>query len=167
MAKKIIIAKENFADMSIYDPNYQIRFRLISEDRNRVSAWSPIFSVNPDVNFVKNGTSVTIEKHTGYTSLLWNPVKVEKTVSGSVTMSVDLPHYDVWLRWGSSAYGDIGAGTWEYFGRVPSISMSVLKPTTPAGLNHLSVEIYRPGRPVERSNTNGFLMYSTYDFGPV
>lgn len=167
MAKKIIIAKENFADMSIYDPSYQIRFRLISEDRNRVSAWSPIFSVDPEVDFVKNGTSVTIEKHNEYTTLLWNPVKVEKVVDGITTMSADLPHYDVWLRWSDAAYGDIDAGTWEYLGRIPNISASVLKPLVPSGINHLSVEVYRPGRPVQRSNSNGFLLYSTYDFGPV
>lgn len=164
MSKKIIISKTNFPEMSIYDPNYQIRFRIIAENRNRFSAWSPIFSVNPNVEFVPDGTTVTIEKHNEYTNFLWNAVKVTKTVDGVQTISVDLPHYDVWIRWASTTYGDIDAGTWTYMGRMPSTSASLL---VPSGSNHVSIEVYRPGRPVLRSSDNGFLMYATYDYGPV
>jgi hypothetical protein len=164
MSKKLIIPKQQFADMSIYSPEYQIRLRLISEDRNSFSAWSPVYSVNPEVEFVPDGTDVAIEKHSEYTNFLWNAVKVTKTVDGVQTLSIDLPHYDVWIRWSNSSYGDIDAGTWTYMGRMPSTSASLL---VPSGMNHVSVEVYRPGRPVERSNDNGFLMYATYDFSPV
>lgn len=164
MSKKIVISKTNFPEMNINDPNYQVRFRIISENRNRTSAWSPIFSVNPNVEFVADGSSVTIEKHSDYTNFLWNAVKVTKTVDGVQTMSADLPHYDVWIRWASTSYGNINSGTWVYLGRIPSVSISLL---VPSGMNHVSVEVYRPGRPVVRSNDNGFLMYSTYDFSPV
>lgn len=168
MSKKLIISKTNFPEMNINDPNYQVRFRLISENRNRTSAWSPIFSVNPDVEFIPDGAQVIIEKHNDYTNFLWNPVKVTKTVDGVQTMSADLPHYDIWIRWADVDYGltieQKNSGTWSYIGRMPTTSMSLL---VPAGMSHVSIEVYRPGRPVERHLDNGFLMYATYDFSPV
>ena len=59
MTKKLIIPKESFAEMSTASPEYQIRFRLISDDRNRYSAWTPIYSVDPGVTFTATGTTYT------------------------------------------------------------------------------------------------------------
>lgn len=166
MSKKVIIPKENFPEMSTAGPEYQVRFRLISEDRNRFSSWTPIFSVDPGVTFTATGTA-HVEKHNDYTSLVWSPVIVEKEVDGNVTMSAELPHYDLWLRWHTTTYAGINDGTWVYAGRIASTSINVIKPLSPTGINHLSIEIYRPGRPIERSSTNGFLMYSIYNYSPV
>jgi hypothetical protein len=166
MTKKLIIPKESFAEMSTASPEYQIRFRLISDDRNRYSAWTPIYSVDPGVTFTATGTA-HIEKHNDYTLLVWSPVLVEKEVEGTTTMSAELPHYDLWVRWGTTDYAGVNDGTWVYSGRIPATSVNLIKPSSPSGINHVSIEIYRPGRPVERSSTNGFLMYSIYNYSPI
>ena len=46
MSKKLVITAEELANMGISGPDYSVRFRLVSEDRNRFSPWTPIFSVS-------------------------------------------------------------------------------------------------------------------------
>lgn len=46
MSKKIIISPEELTALGVDGPEYYIRFRIISEDRNRVSAWTPIFTIS-------------------------------------------------------------------------------------------------------------------------
>ena len=45
MSKKIIITSAQLAELGFTGPDYQIRFRIISEDRNRISPWTPIFTI--------------------------------------------------------------------------------------------------------------------------
>jgi hypothetical protein len=46
MSKRIIISAEELASLGIdQDPEIYLRFRLVSEDRNRLSAWTPIFEI--------------------------------------------------------------------------------------------------------------------------
>ena len=45
MSKKIIITPAELTALGISGPEYQIRFRIISEDRNRISPWTPIFTI--------------------------------------------------------------------------------------------------------------------------
>lgn len=46
MSKRIIITPEELTALGLSGPDYQIRFRLISEDRNRISPWTPIFTIS-------------------------------------------------------------------------------------------------------------------------
>lgn len=46
MSKKIIITQDELDALGISGPDYYIRFRIISEDRNRISAWTPIFTIS-------------------------------------------------------------------------------------------------------------------------
>lgn len=54
---KLVISPEQFISMGLPNPNdhdpnvagdmvYYVRFRIISEDRNRLSSWSSIFKVS-------------------------------------------------------------------------------------------------------------------------
>ncbi len=47
MAKKIIIPKEQLPNLIAGETLCFLRFRIVSEDRNRVSAWTPVFGVLP------------------------------------------------------------------------------------------------------------------------
>lgn len=42
---KIVITPEQLAAIAS-GPNYYVRFRVVSEDRNRYSAWTPVFTVS-------------------------------------------------------------------------------------------------------------------------
>jgi hypothetical protein len=49
MSQKIVISADDLLNLGVdQDPELYVRYRLVSEDRNRVSAWTPIFVVpNP------------------------------------------------------------------------------------------------------------------------
>jgi hypothetical protein len=144
MSKRIIIPKENFFETNALTRKYGTRFRLTNENRSRFSYWSPIFFIDPGFDFITSG-EVLIEKHTGYSIVIWNPVSIEKDSS----LVSELPSYDLWVRWGTAATD----GTWQYEKRISTTSISVLKPTSPGGIDHLSIEIYRPAKPILRKAT--------------
>jgi len=160
MSKKLIIPKESFGGMSIYSPEYQVRFRLISEDRNRYSAWTPIFSVDPTVVF-ERGTReypgvMVVEKHTGYVNLTWDAVSIYKDNDGALSYLTELPYYDLWIRWAGS--GGINPSPWLYKERISSTSVNLNVPTsyidesgvTRSAPKYMYAEIYRPGVPILR-----------------
>lgn len=45
MSKKIIITPEQLTALGFTGPEYHVRFRIVSEDRNRISAWTSIFTI--------------------------------------------------------------------------------------------------------------------------
>lgn len=45
MSKKIIITEEELVALGITGPDYSLRFRIVSEDRNRFSPWTSIFTI--------------------------------------------------------------------------------------------------------------------------
>ena len=56
MSKKAIISKNDLNNI-IYDQStVYIRYRLVSEDKNRFSAWTPIFSLTPNMTYVNDIT---------------------------------------------------------------------------------------------------------------
>lgn len=46
MSKRLIITPEQLVALGLTGPDYQVRFRIISEDRNRISPWTPIFTIS-------------------------------------------------------------------------------------------------------------------------
>lgn len=50
MSKKIIIPRESLPNPE--NTTFHVRFRVTSEDKNRVSAWTPVFSVTSDFIYV-------------------------------------------------------------------------------------------------------------------
>jgi hypothetical protein len=45
MSKKIIITQDELNALGLTGPDYYLRFRLVSEDRNRISPWTSIFTI--------------------------------------------------------------------------------------------------------------------------
>jgi len=132
MSKKLIIPKENLPPINVLTKRYEVRYRITTEDRNRFSYWSPIFSVDPGLTYLTS-EDLIIEKHTGYTAAIWNSVVIQKDGEDVG----ELQEYDLWVRWGT----DISVGTWEHYERTSSTSVNLIKPTCPAGLDHLSIEV--------------------------
>jgi hypothetical protein len=142
MAKQIIIPRDRLPTLNAVSQKYSVRYRLTNENRNRFSYWSTIFSVNPGFTYNTLG-DILIEKHTGYSTIVWNPVSIEKD-GQSIG---ELQEYDLWLRWGTSA----ASGDWEYKERTSVTSINVLKPNS--SFNPLSVEIYPAAQPILRKAT--------------
>lgn len=116
---RIIIKKDDLPPISADDEGYNIKLRLISQDRNRTSYWTPILQVEapqvteiPYVFNVSNFTSPSGNQKT--VTVVWNDPNNNK-------------QYDVYVKWYASA-GDPNA-QWEYAGSTFANTYSLISPT--------------------------------------
>lgn len=133
------------------DGNYYVRYRIVSEDRNRVSHWSPIHQVEAGYTFVPGG-DLSVQKISNHVLAIWNPVVIKK--GNNIIRKAK--EYDMWLRWHRSDAGD-----WAYFERVEGTTLTILPPSTytingvtqSSEPNRLDVELYLAGNPISRSDS--------------
>ena len=158
---RVIIPKENFPDPDIYTGNVGFRFRIITDDKNYMSYWSRIYSINSGITFVRGIKSipgeVALQKNTGYVTAVWDSVAMYKEES---IVSI-VPEYDIWIRFASN--GGANPGDWIYKERIAGTSLSIPIPSQYAydgGLyaspKIMYFEVYRPGKPIKRYIKNSF-----------
>lgn len=102
--KKIRILKELLPSLGIINDRYDVRYRIISEDRNRTSAWSPIYGLSLDNVVDFNDTEFSAASVTGDTI---------KNVSIGWVVPQELPatSYDVYIKPGlKTAFKSIESG---------------------------------------------------------
>lgn len=102
---------------------YVVRFRIVSEDRNRYSHWSPQYFVSPVPNSFEAAEDKNI-RVTQVNDLLiaqWN-ISAKANEELSKTPSAASASYDVYVAWGSQA---AGTGQLEYFGTVVGSSIVI------------------------------------------
>jgi hypothetical protein len=156
--KKVIVQNADLPPVDI-NGEYFLRYRLISEDRNRVSHWSPIYNINPSYELESSGP-LLVEKNASHVLIIWSPVSIKKDES----LIRKAKEYDIWLRWHRSDSGD-----WEFFERVEGTSLTLIPSDTYSigGVeqenipNRLDVEIYLISNSTERSED--LLVYSKYN----
>jgi hypothetical protein len=169
MSKKIIIPRSQLPDINSITNSYQIRFRITTEDRNRFSAWSEIFQIDPGFVFVPGASNIATSG--SVTTVIWDAVNIQKTFNGVESIVGQAQQYDVWTRWtNSTAIGiDPDYGDWVYRERITNTSINFLKPpsythngeivTGPnATIDRLFVAVYARGNPIIRSSN--LLLYS-------
>jgi len=154
--KKAVVLENNLPPVNVQTEGHSVRYRIVSEDRNRSSHWSPIYTVRPDYELATPGFLV-VEKNESHILLIWNPVSLNK--NGNFVKKAS--EYNVWLRWHKSDEGD-----WLFSERVEGTSLTVLPVDTytingvdqETQPNRLDVEIYLVGTPNVRSDDpNAFL----------
>lgn len=161
---KLIVSKDNFIDLDVYTQKIQTRYRVTTDDKNVTSYWSPIYSVDPMLFFTRGTVqipgSVSVEKVGSNIKIIWDSVAGYKDLSSNPVL--ELPYYDIWIRWADS--GGTNPGEWIYVERSSSTSLDIIVPeyytgtTTP---KYIFVEVYRPGKPVLRyEDTISFLQNS-------
>jgi len=126
MTNKILRIPRNQLPPVQSNNKYSVRFRLISEDKNRMSHWSPIFVIDS----------------TAPTSVQGGVV-----VNGSIVTAVwgdeeDRPEYDVFVKFDGGAYG--------YHGTTPIETYSFLKG---AATSNVRVTVQISGAVKEINNT--------------
>ncbi len=57
--KKAKILKESLPPVSSVTGDYSVRYRIISEDKNRTSSWSSVYSVDPNYTYVPGKINVS------------------------------------------------------------------------------------------------------------
>ena len=157
--KQIRIKQSDLPALLVNDQGYALKYRVVSDDKNLSSHWSPIINIVPDYIF----TSGVIEfnKAGNIATLVWEPVSIYKD-SVFVRQATE---YDVWVRWDRNDGGD-----WIYKERTQTTSLSLPVPTTytinnviqGSAPNKLSVEVFLKGTPITRDSS--FLL--VYQDGP-
>jgi hypothetical protein len=146
--KKAKISKDSLPPISSVSGEYSVRYRVISDDKNRTSSWSQIFSVNPDYTYVSG--KINVASSSGVVRVSWDPVtiKIGESVIGQAK------DYDIYTKWSKSD----GLGDWNYIERISSNSTSFVVPDTffinevdqEDAPNRITVEIYLKGEPITR-----------------
>lgn len=85
--KKVTISRVDLPAVNANSNSYNIRYRIVSEDRNRFSAWSPITQISaPAISLLTYSTSVNNTDQ--IITAVWNP-----------NPELALTNYDVFVRW--------------------------------------------------------------------
>jgi hypothetical protein len=134
---RIIINKEDLPAINTQSESYAVRYRLVSEDKNRFSSWSPIFNILNAPSYTVSET--VVNKNSTVISIAWDTIDgVEK--------------YDVWLKWGTTS--------WVYNTRTSSTSIVLAH--DPA-YNKISVEVYAQSSLIDRTQTQNFKVSEVTD----
>ncbi|MFY9240330.1 MAG: hypothetical protein WAO78_15915 [Roseovarius sp.] len=166
---QIFLPQEAFEEVDIYTGKYAVRYRIISDNKNNFSNWSPIFEVDPEYVY-QRGTLDT----PGYmfldkigndsVNIIWDPVSKYKILDdGSFQIVDECVYYDLWVRWAGN--GGNNPSDWIYRQRVVNTSININIPAeyvdstgvTRPKPKYMYAEIYRPGRPIIRYD-------QTYEF---
>jgi hypothetical protein len=154
--KKFIIKQDDLPTIDSLTQKFNVRYRIISEDKNRLSHWSPILSIDPEYIYVPGNINIV---SSGITTVVWDTVTI-KIGTNTIRQAKD---YDVWVKWSKAA----GLGDFNYVQRVSGNSISLVHPTTfyidgvdqEQSPNRITVEIYLKGEPITRDSAN-LLVYS-------
>jgi hypothetical protein len=154
--KKVKVEQDSLPTLSSLTEKYDVRYRIVSEDKNRTSHWSPIVTIDPQYVYVSGNISIV---SSGITTVAWDTVTI-KIGTQVIRQAKD---YDVWVKWSRAA----GNGDWNYVQRISGNSISLVHPSTfyingvdqTQAPNRITVEVYLKGEPITRDSTN-LLVYS-------
>jgi hypothetical protein len=93
--KKAIIPKSSLPAINSNTAGYSVRYRIVSEDKNRTSHWSPIFDTN----------AVAIESVNGALSI------TETIITAVWGDELSRPSYDIFVKFDSGAFVYHGTST--------------------------------------------------------
>ena len=76
--KKVRVPYENLPPINSVTEGYSVRYRILAEDKNRASHWSPVYLIQPDYTYIPG----KIEFNSGnqIASFTWDPVIVLKNI---------------------------------------------------------------------------------------
>ena len=142
--KKVTIEKKDLVPLSP-DGKYLLRYRIISEDKNRTSHWSPIYSLN--VANVKKGDQILN---------LISPVisSIEVTDTNVIVSWGDENErslYDVFASFGTLSEGTINYEPYFYSGSSPIHTYSFKKKD--GAYTHVKIAVQLAGIEKIRSTT--------------
>jgi len=163
--KKAIIKNKNLPSVSFDDDSlfYPIRYRVVSEDKNRVSQWSPTYKLavpstsvaglpydgavsSKRFSISTSGSSpVKIDANWSFKQASESPTDLEKVFSNTQS-------FDIWVRWNSVASPNTANWeSWEFFSTVNTTSFSTTKRTT-ATTNQIEIAVQIPTNTKVRDN---------------
>ena len=123
--KKAIVPKESLPPVDSETAGYVVRYRIISEDKNRTSHWSPTFVTNAVPTETVNGAlSIT----SSIITAVWDD-------------ELNRPQYDIFVKFDSGAF--------SYHGTSPTHTYSFLNTGTTSV--HVKIQIASSVKEVKES----------------
>ena len=123
--KKAIVPKESLPPVDSETAGYVVRYRIISEDKNRTSHWSPTFVTNAVSTETVNGAlSIT----SSIITAVWDD-------------ELNRPQYDIFVKFDSGAFA--------YHGTSPTHTYSFLNAGTTSV--HVKIQIASSVKQVKES----------------
>jgi hypothetical protein len=89
--KKIVIPKSDLPGFLGAEEQYIVRYRIVSEDKNRVSAWSPQHKVSKAAVPANILNSISVNLDSRVISLVWQP-------------QPGVTEYHVYVKWDSGEW---------------------------------------------------------------
>jgi len=157
--KQVRILQKDLPSINTNIEGYSLRYRVLSDDKNRSSHWSPIITLSAGYTYTSG--SISFNKNGSIAQQAWDAV----TISKDDNIIKQAHEYDIWVKWDRNDGGD-----WIYKQRIDGTSISFPIPSTYTinGIvqgsipNRLTTEIYLKGDPISR--TSSFLL--VYTDGP-
>lgn len=103
--KKVIILKSDLPSVFGPENKYVVRYRFVSEDKNRTSHWSPQYKISP-LPKPNVAYSTTISEDKNIITVVWDNV-------------VGISQYDIFASW--------SGGDWQYVSTVNNNTFVSLK----------------------------------------
>lgn len=154
--RKAILPQENLPDLTVFKDGtfgYRVRYRIISEDQNRFSHYSPIYTVRPSFIFERpNGRaedSIAINTSPLYLEAVWEQVDVKDRETKTLIRKAT--GYDVWVRWDQAETAPDPVGVWQFENSLEGKKEAFTIPSSYAlsdgtvveeAPTHISIEVY-------------------------
>lgn len=163
--KKIVIPRESLPDINTEINGYALRYRIVSEDKNKTSHWSNLQVVKDTLHYSTG--SLAISKQSSHVLVIWDPVKIKAEpgleYSNNANLIATVKEYDLWVRWSKADLGD-----WLYVERIEGSTATLIIPNhyiyneekINEKPNQIMVEIRRPSSPIARDYSAG-LFYAS------
>lgn len=103
--KKVIIPKSKLPGFFAENKKYVLRYRFISEDKNRTSHWSPVYKVIAEDTPTEILNSMVIDTNNRLINLVWEPQ------SG-------MEEYYIYVNWNNT--------NWEYYAKTSQTNYSIV-----------------------------------------
>lgn len=124
--KKVIISKKDLPQFYGSEQEYIVKYRIITEDKNRTSHWSPNYRL-PVSNVSTIDYRIAVEQSHDMINAVWTPSQGTKS------------EFDIYIKWDT--------GPWQFVSTVFTTSYSTIIKT---GANHFRLAVQVPTFPKER-----------------
>ena len=124
--KKVVIQKSSLPQISGENQNYSLRFRVVSEDKNRSSHWSTKYRLAVP-NIAQIDYRVAVDQSHDTVTAIWTPEVGTKS------------EFDVYVKWDNEA--------WQFASTVFTTTYSTIIKT---GATHVQIAVQVPTFPKKR-----------------
>lgn len=126
IVKKVTVSKDSLPPINSEEEKYVVRYRIISEDRNRISHWSPQHLVSPtaiDLSITEDldRSNVGITPIGGMLVVRWN-ISAWAQKEFEKNPSLALSSHDIFLGWGEDA---LSTAPVEYYATISGNYLSI------------------------------------------